>query len=300
VWDPERYGSLVHPGDEFSYDMFTQAGAVIRSGAVTGRVAVERLVATGASQSGGRLTTYLNAVHPMVQVYDAFMPTITAAGGTSLEAVPADVPLLDTARRHVPGRHRDDLDVPVFVVNSEQETVAFERMRRADGDRYRFWEVTGAPHTLPQAPPPEPHRDGHVDNLLSYRPVLSAAFGAMHRWLVEGTEPPRFAPIELGAGGAIVRDEHGNGRGGVRLPELVAPIAEYHGRDDERSGLLMIYGWARPFSPDELRTLYRTRNAYVDSYRRGVDELVAAGGLRPAESSARYDEAENVAANLDL
>jgi len=86
----------------------------------------------------------------------------------------------------------------------------------------------------------------------------------------------------------------------VRLPELVAPIAEYHGRDDERAGLLMIYGWARPFSRAELRTLYRSRDAYVDAYRRGVDELAAAGGLRPAESSARYGEAEKVAANLDL
>ena len=49
------------------------------------------------------LTTYSNAVHPLVQVYDAFMPTITAAGGTVLEAVPADVPLFDTSRRHIHG-----------------------------------------------------------------------------------------------------------------------------------------------------------------------------------------------------
>ena len=298
VWDPQRYGSLVHPGDEFSYDMFTQAGALIRSGA--GGIAVERLVATGASQSGGRLTTYLNAVHPIVQVYDAFMPTITAAGGTLLQAVPADVPLFDTARRHTYGRHRDDLDVPVFVVNSEQETAAFGPTRRVDSDRYRFWEVAGTPHTLPQLPPPQPHPEGRVDNLLSYRPVLSAAYGAMHRWLVEGIQPPRFEPIELDVKGAIVRDEYGNARRGIRLPELVAPIAEYHGRDEERSGLLMIYGWARPFSRDELKTLYLSREAYVDAYRRGVDDLVAAGGLRPAESSARYDEAERVAASLDL
>ena len=52
TWDPQRYGSLVHPGDEFSYDIFSQAGVVIRSGAVTGGVAVDRLVATGPSQSG--------------------------------------------------------------------------------------------------------------------------------------------------------------------------------------------------------------------------------------------------------
>ena len=300
LWDPERYGSLVHPGDEYSYDIFTQAGSVVRSGVVTGGVVIDRLVATGASQSGGRLTTYLNAVHPIAQVYDGFMPTITAAGGTLLEAVPSGVPLFDTTRRHIPGRHRDDLEEPVFVVNSEQETIAFGSTRRPDSDRYRFWEVTGTPHTLAQLPPAEPHSPGRVDNPLSHRPVLSAAYGAMHKWLVEGIEPPRFAPIELTDDFAIVRDQHGNARGGVRLPELAAPIAEYHGRDDGRPGLLMIYGWARPFEREELRGLYPTGHSYVAAYRQGVDDLVAAGGLRPAEQPGRYADAEKVATDLDL
>jgi hypothetical protein len=52
-------------------------------------------------------------------------------GGTLLQAVPVDVPLFDTARRRIHGRHRDYLDVPVFVVNSEQETVGFGPTRRA-------------------------------------------------------------------------------------------------------------------------------------------------------------------------
>ena len=300
LWDPDRYGSLVHPGDEYSYDIFTQAGSVVRSGFVTGGVVIDRLVATGASQSGGRLTTYLNAVHPIAQVYDGFMPTITAAGGTLLEAVPSGVPLLDTSRRHIAGRHRDDLEEPVFVVNSEQETVAFGPTRRPDSDRYRFWEVTGTPHTLAQLPPPEPHSPGRIDNPLSHRPILSAAYGAMHKWLVEGIEPPRFVPIELTDDFAIVRDKHGNARGGVRLPEIAAPIAEYHGRDDGRPGLLMIYGWARPFQREELRDLYPTRDSYVAAYRQGVDDLVAAGGLRPAEAPGRYADAEKVASDLDL
>jgi hypothetical protein len=122
----------------------------------------------------------------------------------------------------------------------------------------------------------------------------------MHKWLVEDVEPPRFQPIELTDDFAIVRDEHGNACGGVRLPELAAPIAEYHGRDDGRPGLLMIYGWARPFHREELRGLYPTRDAYVAAYRQGFDDLVAAGGLRSAEESVRYAEAEKVAADLDL
>jgi hypothetical protein len=258
------------------------------------------LVATGPSQSGARLTTYTNAVHPLAQVYDAFMPTITAAGGTVLERVPAEVPLFDTSRRHIHGGFRDDLDVPVFVVNSEQETVAFGPTRRPDDDRFRFWEVAGTPHTLAMLPSPEPVPAGRVDNVLSHKPVLSAAYGAMHRWLVDGIAPPVFPPIELESPGSIVRDARGNARGGVRLPELAAPIAEYHGRDDDFRGPLMIYGWARPFTRDELRTLYPSRQAYADAYRRGVDDLVAAGGLRPAEVGDRYELAEKIATDLDL
>jgi len=28
--DPDRYGTLVHPGDSYSYDMYRQAGATVR------------------------------------------------------------------------------------------------------------------------------------------------------------------------------------------------------------------------------------------------------------------------------
>ena len=46
--------------------------------------------------------------------------------------------------------------------------------------------------------------------------------------------------------------------------------------------------------------LYPSRAAYVDAYRRGVDDLVAAGGLHAEYGAARYDDAEKIAADLDL
>jgi len=30
AWDPDRYGSLVHPGDQYSYDMFAQVAEALR------------------------------------------------------------------------------------------------------------------------------------------------------------------------------------------------------------------------------------------------------------------------------
>ena len=50
--DPARYGSLVHPGDSFSYSIFEQAGkAVHTSGPVLlGGLVPKRVLAVGESQ----------------------------------------------------------------------------------------------------------------------------------------------------------------------------------------------------------------------------------------------------------
>ena len=67
--DPERYGDLHHPGDGFSYDIYTQVG---RGAAVARRrldpldgLDVERVLAAGESQSAFALTTYVNGVQPL-------------------------------------------------------------------------------------------------------------------------------------------------------------------------------------------------------------------------------------------
>ena len=114
--DPVRYASLVHPGDSFSYDIFTTAGRDIRQqyATVLGGLQPQRMIAAGESQSAGRLVTYINAVQPTEHVYDGFLVHSRSGGGSSLSqspqpAVPVPSPL----------QIRDDLDVPVFVVEAE-------------------------------------------------------------------------------------------------------------------------------------------------------------------------------------
>ena len=62
--DPARYGTLNHPGDSFSYDIFSQAGQAVRDHAdvVLGGLRPEVLIAAGESQSAGRMVTYIDAV----------------------------------------------------------------------------------------------------------------------------------------------------------------------------------------------------------------------------------------------
>ena len=87
-WDVERYGSLSIPDDDLSYDIFTQAAASASGTGVRGGVdplpglEVQRLVATGISQSAKRLATYYNAIHPVAGVFDAFFLIVSMGNGT--------------------------------------------------------------------------------------------------------------------------------------------------------------------------------------------------------------------------
>ena len=302
AWDRERYGSLSHPGDRYSYDILSAAGRAVGPHRARGPVdpmgglAVARVIATGASQSGSRLTTYINAVHPLVRVFDAFMPTITSGFGSPLGDAPR------TGGR-LPTRFRDDIDAPIMVVNTECEAEAMYRNRRDDSDRFRFWEVAGAPHAVAVAPAKEQRPDGKVDNPLSYRPVVSAGYRHVHQWLVDGTPPPSQPRIEFTSDErpAIRRDALGNAIGGIRLPELEAPVAEYRGRDDTApGGLGALYGWMRPFTRAELQSLYASRDVYAKTYADAVDRLVASGALRPDDAPAMKAHGEEIAAALDI
>ena len=73
--DAERYASLVHPGDAFAFDIYSTVARSLRapgSGAL-GRLAAQRLIAIGESQSAGFLVTYVNAVDPVERCFDAFL-----------------------------------------------------------------------------------------------------------------------------------------------------------------------------------------------------------------------------------
>ena len=85
--DPARYAAVPpHPGDSFSYDMYSQAGQAIRDDAATvlGGLKPKRVLAMGESQSAGRMVTYIDAVHPIAKVYDGFLVHSRGAGAPGL------------------------------------------------------------------------------------------------------------------------------------------------------------------------------------------------------------------------
>ena len=301
AWDPTRYGSLVHPGDAYSYDIFTQAARAV--GPQRDRqdvdpmngLAVERLIAAGASQSAGRLRTYINGVHPLIGVLDGFLPFIDFG-----RTVP-----FASDRDGVRGRSgaaiRADLDVPVIVVNSETELTSYYPVREPDSAGFRLWEVPGTSHVSVRRPE-EPSVGG--SNWLSYSPVVNAAIRHLHNWIKDGVEPPEMPRVEMVASDPqpeVVRDEHGNAVGGIRLPDLEVPTASHSGfgtrREGSRFGFL--YGTATDFDGEQLGALYPTSSRYVDAWNTALDRLIEQGIVLPEDAPAMRAQAGTWAARLD-
>lgn len=149
--DPKRYSRLRHPGDAYSYDIFSQAGKLIRepSHEIVGRLEPEHFVAVGESQSAMFLTTYINAVDGIARVYDGFLVHSRFGVAAPLEGVPALEALQDGS--FDPAPFRDDLRVPVVNIITETDLVGailagYYRSRQSDNERLRTWEIPGTAH----------------------------------------------------------------------------------------------------------------------------------------------------------
>jgi len=139
--DQMRYQALSHPGDAFAFDIFTQAGSVLRapSGAgVLGPLAARHLIAAGASQSAIFLVTYINAVDPLVGLYDAFLVHGRGGSGAPINGdflsartridVTGDAPLFSGSEQI-----RDDVRVPVLTIQSETDVIKLGNRRTPTG-----------------------------------------------------------------------------------------------------------------------------------------------------------------------
>ena len=293
-WDGERYSTLNHPGDAYSYDIFSQAGGVIGPGRAKrendpmGGLNVQRLVAAGASQSASRLRTYINGVHPHAQVFDGFIPYIDFASTIDFAADK------DGQRRgRQSTRIRDDLGVPVFVVNSETETQAYLGGRQPNTEQFRFWEVTGTSHVSVPRATAASAPGLNSPNWLPYTPVYDAAVRHMRAWLAEGTVPPVMPLIETEEGATTIkRDERGNAVGGIRLPEIAVPTAAHSGFGQPVEGgsrFAFLYGTAKDFSGEELVKLYPNRNVYLAKYDTALAQAIDSGFVL-AEDGPRLRE----------
>ena len=298
--DPARYGSLTHPGDSYSYDIFSQAGQAVRSNAQTvlGGLLPAHVIAAGESQSAGRMVTYIDAVHPIVHVYDGFLVHSRSAGGAALSQAP--LPAVSTPS---PTFIRDDIDVPVMVFQTETD-VGGLLARQPDSARYRLWEVAGTSHFdqygLVQGATDTGTRDAVAawfDSMLhpTNQPsplftcnspintgpatfVLRAGISALNDWITDGTLPPVAPRLQTtGTQPPYSVDANGNVLGGIRTPAVDVPVAKLSGLGQSGQQFCQLFGTTAPFTHDQLVSLYPTHDAFVSSWNQATQDAVKAG-----------------------
>lgn len=325
--DPERYGTLVHPGDAYAFDIFGQVGraAIESSDQLLGGLRPTQVLAAGESQSAIFLSTFANAVQPLDPVFDGFLIHSRGANVAPLDGdfVSAREAGSADELRSQAVRIRTNLDVPVVLFETETDLtlLGFAHARQPDSDLVHTWEVAGLAHAdahFVRAIVGGP-RDPGVGELLGcttpintgpQKEVLQAAFHHLVTWAAGGDRPPTGAPLELedGDDGTVViaRDADGIARGGVRHPLVDVPTATLSGDppgggsiDDLAGGadLCILFGSTTPFEREALVERYGTFDDYLAAFTAAADEAVTAGFLLRPDADALVAEAE---ANREL
>jgi hypothetical protein len=305
--DPVRYGGLLHPGDAFCFDIFSQAARAVRDGGVLGSLPVACLLATGQSQSAIHLVTYVNAVAPVVAPEAAcdgyligsragFAAPLTGWGGRVRAEGPDGV------------RVRTDSPAAVLTVQTETDVtgvLAGVTAWQPDSSRFRWWEIAGAAPAdtyalgaafsdsghLPaaelarlMAPTAEPLGipcPGPVNSGPQHHYVAQAAIAHLERWARGGPPPPTSPRLvtDPDDGMRLVTDDAGIARGGIRTGWVDVPVAALSGLTPPgATGIGVLFGSTRVFDAAELARRYPGgRDEYAAAFREATVRAAAAG-----------------------
>ena len=305
--------------------------------------AVKRTLASGKSQSGRYLKTFLlngfniaegrrvfDGMHVFVSgagmlpiMQSGTGPQSSATGAPSFEnpefrGVNEDVLTIGDIVKRV--ESRGEKPPLMLMINSTTDYFSLRASLSRTGaegtaeqpfpDNVRVYDIAGASHVVLrrvncELPPAK----------LDWSPVSRATLLHLDDWVAKGTEPPksRLMPLEEARGDPTVlrapshlakaiieipkRDEDGNAVGGVRLPDMQAPLGVNARQNPPLSFLCMLAGAyvAFPFAQadadaahDPHRPVlerYKTRNDYVNRIRIAARELERDGFLLPDDAT---------------
>jgi hypothetical protein len=326
--DPARYASLHHPGDSYSYDMFSQAGEAVTDGELLGGLTPQRLIAVGESQSASRLVTYIDAVHPLVDLYDGFLVHSRGRSGAALSQSP--LPAIPVP---VPTEIRKDSRTPVLVFQDETDVAGSllqARQKETHNGNYRLWEVAGTSHFdlygLTIGPSDIGNGQGEAQALeLLQHPisapipgiiecalpvndgpqhwVINSALHHLNDWVTDGAAPPIAPRLETTSAPGespvvFAKDANGNTLGGIRTPFVDAAIATLLGTGNSTapggsptSTFCSIFGLTIPFTDAQLASLYPSHDDFVRAYMVAVLSAVNEGYLLPPDGLALFNAA---------
>ncbi|HTR88351.1 MAG TPA: alpha/beta hydrolase domain-containing protein [Reyranella sp.] len=304
------------------------------------RGAIDHVLASGKSQSGRFLKTYLlhgfntvkgrrviDGMHIFVSG-SGVLPILTSSTGpqSSGDAAPS---FADPEFR---GVHETVFTIGEIVAAVEKRgevpprilmlssTTDFLSLRASLGrtggadtkeqpipPNVRMYDIAGASHVvLPRAPECKLPLAR-----LDWAPVSRATLVALDRWVGANVEPPasRLMPLEpthdrdvLAAPKhlpkAVIerpkRDIDGNVLGGVRLPDMEAPLGVHAAQQEPTSFSCGLAGAFLPFPPEKIAERYKSRDGYVQKIRTAAAALQKDGFLLPDDAAVLINTAASM------
>jgi hypothetical protein len=297
--DPARYGSLEHPGDGFSFDIFTQAARAIWGGAGLDGLQPQRVLAAGESQSAFALVSYYNGVQPLTEVFDGFF--VHSRGGSAMSLVePGESADIAGSIGGTATIFRTDQAVPVLDVQTENDLTSVlgsYNARQPDNENFRLWEVAGTAHA-------DAHLVGDGAKYIEcgapinngpMHIVAKAGLHALKAWVSDGTVPNEAPRLDVAPGAApeIRRDDDGIALGGIRTPPVDVPVATLSGVPGPSTSIICILlGSTKPFTDAKLAQLYPSRAEYEQKYNAAADDAISTGFVLAEDREALIGFAE--------
>lgn len=312
TFDSVRYDSLnlalsgTAPGgaptdaDALSYDVFSSVVKALKGTHngpdPLGGITASKVIASGESQSCGRLSGHYNRIQPIHEIVDGYLLTVCSS----------------TLRT----------DRPEKAVRVITET---ENRRPKTGDDFpdttaiRHWEVAAASH-LPRVAFDNLNgvftRDFIVGTANCEKFPLSrikwpytqnAAIDSMVKWMNGGAAPP-IAPrgdymdsIPAAPADALERDQYGIALGGIRYPDVTVPTATNDGVNALAPGgglfsaFCQLFGSSTPFSSEQLHGLYADQGDYLAQYIEAADAMVGTGFILQEDADRLKQDAREFA-----
>jgi hypothetical protein len=174
----------------------------------------------------------------------------------------------------------------------------------------RMYEIAGAPHAMV----PRARKCPLPPSRLDWAPISRAALTRLDAWIATNAEPPASQLFPLERAGnepptlrapahlaqAVIqvpkRDADGNVLGGVRLPDMVAPLGTHAGDNSTSAGCTNIGSW-KPFAETKaereargdkrlsIAERYTSRDDYVNRIRVAAKSLMQSGLLLPEDAA---------------
>jgi hypothetical protein len=169
----------------------------------------------------------------------------------------------------------------------------------------RVYDMAGAPHAITPSAPSCAMKPGVLD----WVPLSRALLLHLDRWIATGAEPPasRLMPLQAATAedalrapahlpGAVIQvpklDPDGNALGGVRVPDIQAPLGTHVGLNTTRTRGCMLVGGYVAFDAAKIAERYRGgRDDYVNRVRIAARNLMDEGFLLADDAAVIVESA---------